>query len=93
MIVPSVGMGGRSFGFWLDVAAAVEGSALRIPSNLKVQLEEIASSEGRSTAQIGEAFLRAGTDNYRKKASKFINGFIAQQKKSIPDEKGSAGRL
>jgi hypothetical protein len=57
---------------------------LRIPSNLKIQLEEIASSEGRSTAQICEAFLRAGTDNYKKKGSKFIKGFIAQQKKEHP---------
>jgi hypothetical protein len=57
---------------------------LRIPSNLKIQLEEIASSEGRSTAQICEAFLKAGTDNYRKKGSKFIKGFIAQQKKEHP---------
>ena len=57
---------------------------LRIPSDLKIQLEEIASSEGRSTAQICEAFLKAGTDNYRKKGSKFIKGFIAQQKKQHP---------
>ena len=53
-------------------------------------MEEIASSEGRSTAQICEAFLKAGTDNYRKKGSKFIKGFIAQQKKEHPGVKHGA---
>jgi hypothetical protein len=58
--------------------------AILMGSTLRVQLEEIASSEDRSTAQICEAFLKAGTDNYRKKRSKFIKGFIAQQKKDHP---------
>jgi hypothetical protein len=49
---------------------------LRIPSNLKIQLEEIASSEGRSTAQICEAFLKAGTDTYKKKGNKVIKDFL-----------------
>jgi hypothetical protein len=48
----------------------------RIPSTLKIQLEEIASSEGRSTAQICEAFLRAGTDTYKKKGNKVIKDFL-----------------
>jgi hypothetical protein len=48
----------------------------RIPSNLKIQLEGIASSEGRSVAQICEAFLRAGTDTYKKKGNKVIKDFL-----------------
>ena len=48
----------------------------RIPSKLKIQLEEIASSEGRSTAQICEAFLRAGTDTYKKKGNKVIKDYL-----------------
>ena len=68
----------KALGLVTLVVAILMGSALR------VQLEEIASSEDRSTAQICEAFLKAGTDNYRKKGSKFIKGFIAQQKKQHP---------
>jgi hypothetical protein len=49
---------------------------LRIPANLKIQLEDIAYSEGRSTAQICEAFLRAGTDTYKKKGNKVIKDFL-----------------
>jgi hypothetical protein len=54
---------------------------LRIPSRLKIQLEEIASSEGRSTAQICEAFLRAGTYTYKKKGNKVIKDFLTTSAK------------
>jgi hypothetical protein len=54
---------------------------LRIPSELKEALEEIASIEGRSTAQVCEAFLRAGTDGYAKKGTLFIKGFLVQPSK------------
>jgi hypothetical protein len=54
----------------------------RIPSTLKIQLEEIASAEGRSTAQICEAFLRAGTDIYKKKGNKVIKDFLTSGKRS-----------
>jgi hypothetical protein len=47
----------------------------------KIQLEEIASSEGRSTAQICEAFLRAGTDTYKKKENKVIKDFLTTSEK------------
>jgi hypothetical protein len=53
----------------------------RIPSNLKIQLEEIALSEGRSTGQICEAFLRAGADSYRKKGASVIKEFLKHQRK------------
>ena len=52
----------------------------RIPLDLKTRLEEIALSEGRSTAQICEAFLRAGTDSYKKKGGGFIKRFVSQEK-------------
>jgi predicted transcriptional regulator len=57
----------------------------RIPSDLKIRLEEIASSEGRSTAQICEAFLRAGADSYKKKGSGFIKGFLTHQKQGASE--------
>jgi len=57
----------------------------RIPLDLKNQLEEIASSEGRSVAQICEAFLRAGTEGYRKKGFSFLRHFLSRQKKQVSD--------
>jgi hypothetical protein len=54
---------------------------LRIPSELKSNLEEIASSEGRSVAQICEAFLRTGIETYRKRGSTFFQRFLSRQKK------------
>jgi hypothetical protein len=57
----------------------------RIPLDLKHQLEEIASSEGRSVAQICEAFLRAGTEGYKKKGFSFLRHFISPQKKQASD--------
>jgi len=38
---------------------------LRIPAHLKRDLQDIAKLEGRSAAQICEAFLRAGSEAYR----------------------------
>jgi predicted DNA-binding protein len=55
----------------------------RIPLDLKNQLEEIASCEGRSVAQICEAFLRAGTEGYRKKGFSFLRRFLSRQKKQV----------
>ncbi len=52
----------------------------RIPSDLKTRLEEIASSEGRSVAQICEAFLRAGTEIYKKKGSSFLRRLLSRHR-------------
>jgi predicted DNA-binding protein len=54
---------------------------LRIPSDLKSRLEEIASLEGRSVAQVCEAFLKAGTESYRKKGFSFLRSFLSRPKK------------
>jgi len=50
----------------------------RIPSSLKKHLEGIAADEGRSVAQICEAFLRAGSESYRKEGTRFLQRFLAQ---------------
>jgi hypothetical protein len=44
----------------------------RVASALKVQIETIAAKEGRSVAQVCEAFLKAGADLYRKEGSKSL---------------------
>jgi hypothetical protein len=55
---------------------------LRIPTELKMELQNIAAHEGRSMAQICEAFLSAGTQSYKKEGSKFIRRFLGRQKSS-----------
>jgi len=52
----------------------------RVPSELKKTMELIAAQEGRSMARICEAFLRAGSDGYKKKGPRFLRPFIARQK-------------
>jgi hypothetical protein len=50
----------------------------RIRSDLKKELETIAAREGRSVAQVCEAFLKAGSDSYKKKGSSFVQRFLAE---------------
>jgi hypothetical protein len=53
----------------------------RIGSDLKKTLESIAAREGRSVAQICDAFLKAGTDAYKKDGSKYLQRYLSRQLK------------
>lgn len=53
----------------------------RMPTELKEELEGIAAREGRSMAQICEAFLRAGSESYKKEGVKLLQRFLAQRRK------------
>ena len=53
----------------------------RIQSDLKKDLETIAAREGRSVAQICDAFLKAGSEAYRKNGPKYLQRFLSRQKK------------
>jgi len=53
----------------------------RIGSDLKKDLETIAAREGRSVAQICDAFLKAGSETYKKKGSKHLQRFLSRQVK------------
>ena len=50
----------------------------RIRSDLKKELETIAAREGRSVAQVCEAFLKAGSETYKKKGPGFLQRLLAQ---------------
>ena len=52
---------------------------LRIRSELKDKLELVAASEGRSVAQICEAFLQAGLIGYEKEGARYISRFLASR--------------
>ena len=53
----------------------------RAASDLKRKLESVAASEGRSVAQICEAFLRAGLARYHKEGTKYVRRFLSRQEK------------
>jgi hypothetical protein len=53
----------------------------RVHSNLKKDLETIAAREGRSVAQICDAFLKVGSELYTKKGPKFLQRFLTREKK------------
>jgi hypothetical protein len=52
----------------------------RIPSDLKVRLEEIALSEARSVAQVCVALLQEGIEMYRKKGSVLLQRSLSGRK-------------
>jgi hypothetical protein len=53
----------------------------RVHSSLKKDIEAIASREGRSVAQICDAFLKVGSEIYMKKGPKFLQRLLSRQKK------------
>ena len=55
-------------------------------SGLKKDLEEIAAREGRSVAQVCDAFLKASAEMYIKKGPKFLQRFLSRQKKEGSSE-------
>jgi len=58
----------------------------RVHSNLKKDLEVIAAREGRSVAQICDAFLKAGSEAYRKKGSQYLQRFLSRRSKEDPSD-------
>jgi hypothetical protein len=52
----------------------------RMPADLKKGLEHIAAHEGRSLAQICEAFLRAGSESYKQEGAKILQRFLANRR-------------
>jgi hypothetical protein len=56
----------------------------RVHSNLKKDLEAIAEREGRSVAQICDAFLKAGSEVYRKRGPKYLQRFLSRRGEEQP---------
>jgi hypothetical protein len=57
----------------------------RIRSDLKKELETIAAHEGRSVAQVCEAFLKAGSESYKKKGASFVQRFLGEEQSRPKD--------
>jgi predicted DNA-binding protein len=56
--------------------------SFRIPSMLKAEVEALAMKEGRSIAQVCEAFIRAGLENYKKEGAKYFQRFLSRRKET-----------
>ena len=54
---------------------------VRLSPELKEKLEEVASAEERSVSQICEMLLRKGIEGYKKEGSKYLQRYLARQKK------------
>jgi hypothetical protein len=52
--------------------------SFRVGSDLKKTLEAIAAAEGRSVAQVCEAFLKVGSENYKREGNKILQQALAK---------------
>jgi antitoxin component of RelBE/YafQ-DinJ toxin-antitoxin module len=52
----------------------------RVQTELKKNLEAIAEREGRSVAQVCEAFLKAGLEEFRKRGPRYLQAFVSRSK-------------
>ena len=50
----------------------------RVNSDLKRDVEAIATREGQSVARICEAFIMAGSDAYKKQGTKFLRRMLGR---------------
>jgi len=55
----------------------------RVRSELKRELEAVAVKEGRSVAQICEAFLQAGLFMYKKEGNRYIQRFLSRRQDRV----------
>jgi hypothetical protein len=62
----------------LKMSAKDTRLTFRVASDLKRKLESVAASEGRSVAQICEAFLHAGLASYHKEGTKYVQRFLSR---------------
>lgn len=61
------------------MAAKDSRLTFRVASDLKKKLESIAAAEGRSVAQICDAFLRGGLSIYQKEGTKYVRRFLSRE--------------
>ena len=53
---------------------------------LEITEGQIASREGRSTAQVCESFLRAGVASYKEEGTKYLQRFLTQRRPKATDQ-------
>jgi hypothetical protein len=53
---------------------------IRVPTELKKALMQIARNEGRSLAQLCEIFLKGGASAYQEEGPKYLQRLLSRQK-------------
>jgi hypothetical protein len=53
----------------------------RVSSKLKLELNQVAKSEGRTLSQICEIFVAGGLEAYRNEGPSYLHRLVAGQKK------------
>jgi hypothetical protein len=59
--------------------------SFRVPRRLKIDLEKVALSEGRSLSQVCEALLAGGLDVYKKEGPKYLQRRLSHQKRDATE--------
>jgi hypothetical protein len=60
------------------MSAKDERIGLRVPSEIKASLLQIARKEGRSLAQVCELFLKGGISEYEKEGPNYLHRLVAR---------------
>ena len=55
--------------------------SFRVPRRLKIELEKVALTEGRSLSQVCEVLIAGGLSMYRREGSKFLHQVVSRQTK------------
>jgi predicted DNA-binding protein len=62
-----------------------EQIGFRLPANLKEELQDVASREGRTLSQICEIFVSGGLEAYKKEGPKYLQRLLSRQKKDASE--------
>lgn len=76
---------GPAFEYNVSVMRKDTALSFRVPRRLKAELLKVALTEGRSVAQVCEAFLGGGLEIYKAEGSKSFQRLLSRQKKESPD--------
>ena len=72
--------GGSTIQCVREVMRKEERIGIRVPSELKKSLIQIAKNEDRSLAQVCEIFLRSGVLSYKEMGPKYFQRFLTRQR-------------
>jgi predicted DNA-binding protein len=62
-----------------------EQIGFRIPADLKKELQEVATHEGRTLSKICEMFVIGGLDAYTKEGAKYFQRLLSRAKKAASE--------
>jgi hypothetical protein len=67
---------------WASHMTKEDRIGVRVPTELKRELIQIAKNEGRSLAQVCEILLRGGVLSYKDEGPRYLNRLLSRQKKT-----------